>query len=72
MGDVEVTEPAVGHVRRARDSRGCGHPCHADRSNESAKIKEVGLHDVHASLLDHPAKTTQAAFLFAAGHGSVS
>ena len=48
-----------GDRRHARD---------ANRSDEPSEVEEIGLDDVDAAMLDHPAEAAQAAFLFTAGN----
>ncbi len=68
MQHVDEAEPA-GDVHRGRHSCGLGHPRHPHRTDHAAVVVQVGLHDVHGAIGDHPPEPPVAVLLLAAGHG---
>src|SRR5262245_17754587 len=65
VGDVEVSEPAAGHVRSAIQTGRRSHPRHVYRTSQSAEIEQVGLNDLGHVVFDDPAETSHAALLLA-------
>ena len=67
---IEVAESA-GDVWRDDLAHRGGHAGHLHGADDSAKIINVGLHDIDAVVGDQPAEGVHARLLFAAGHRNI-